>query len=85
MNDASRRAIRSFLQIGLVEGVLQLLEAFGVALTADQHAAIIVVATPVLVLAMNLLEDNVAAFPALLKAPASEGQNPVPTDAGTAD
>jgi hypothetical protein len=82
VNDATRRSLRTFLQVGVVEGVLQLLEAFGLALTADQHAAIIVVATPLLTLAMNLLEDNTN-MPAVLKAPASEGQNPAPQDAGT--
>lgn len=82
MNDATRRSIRSFLQIGVVEAFLQLLEAFGVPLTTNQHAAIIVFATPVLVLVMNLLEDNTA-MPAVLKNPPSGGQNPVPPDAGT--
>jgi hypothetical protein len=82
VNDATRRGIRTFLQIGIVEAVLQLLRAFGVDLTEEQHAAIIVFATPVLALIVNLLEDNTA-FPALLKAPASEGQNPTPADGGT--
>jgi hypothetical protein len=82
VNDATRRGIRTFLQIGIVEAVLQLLRAFGVDLTEEQHAAIIVFATPVLALIVNLLEDNTA-FPALLKAPASSGQNPAPDDAGT--
>ena len=31
--------------------------------------------------AQNALEDNVAAVPAILKAPASEGANPVPDNA----
>jgi hypothetical protein len=56
VNDASRRSVRTLLQIGVVEGVLQLLQCF--------------------------LEDHTN-MPALLKAPASEGQNPTPTDAGT--
>lgn len=83
MNDASRRGVRTLLQIGVVEGVLQLLTAFGVALTEDQHAAILVVATPILTAIQCWLEDNTA-FPAVLKAPASGGVNPVPDDAGTA-
>lgn len=78
MTDAQRRAIRSFLQIGFVQAVLVLYNAFAeVDLTADQVSAITLVATPLLVLGQNWLEDNTA-FPALGKAPASPGANPVP-------
>lgn len=83
MNDATRRGLRTLLQVGVVAGVLQLLKAFGVNLTQDQHAAIIVVATPLLTAAQNWLEDNTP-LPAVLKNPASGGQNPVPEDAGSA-
>lgn len=65
----------------MVEGVLQLLRAFGVDLTEEQHAAIVVVATPLLTALQNWLEDNTA-VPAILKAPASSGQNPAPDNAG---
>lgn len=81
MNDATRRAIRSFIQIGIVEGTLRLLEAFDVPLTGNQHQAIILFCTPFLALLQNLLEDKTS-FPALLKAPPSGGVNPVPDDAG---
>lgn len=81
MNDATRRGLRTLLQISTVEAVLQLLKAFGVDLTDDQHAAILVVATPLLTAAVNWLEDNTP-LPAVLKAPASSGQNPAPNDAG---
>ena len=82
MNDATRRGLRTLLQVGLVEAFLRLLEAFGVGITEDQHAAIIVFATPLLAFVINYLEDNTS-MPAVLKAPASEGANPVPPDAGT--
>jgi hypothetical protein len=82
VNDASRRSVRTLLQIGVVEGILQLLTAFGLQLTEEQHAAILVVATPLVTALQCYLEDTTK-LPALLKAPASEGQNPVPEDAGT--
>ena len=81
MNDASRRGVRTLLQVGVVEAVLQLLRAFGVDLNEEQHAAILVVATPLITALQCYLEDNTK-MPALLKAPASEGQNPTPEDAG---
>lgn len=78
MSDAQRRALRSFLQIGFVQAILVLYNAFAeVDLTAEQVSAITLVATPLLVLAQNMLEDGTS-FPALLKAPASVGTNPVP-------
>jgi hypothetical protein len=57
MNDAARRTLRTFLQVGFVTVVIQLLVAFGVKLTAEQQAAIIAVATPLVTLAQNLVED----------------------------
>ena len=77
MTDALRRAVRTFADIAFVEAVLQLALAFGADVSEDQHAAILVVAPFFLSFAKNWLEDNTA-FPALLKAPASEGENPVP-------
>lgn len=81
MNDPTRRSIRTFLQVGLVEAFLRLLEAFGVPISEAQHAALIVFLTPFVALGQNLLEDRTA-FPSLLKAPASSGQNPVPERTG---
>jgi hypothetical protein len=78
MNDPTRRAIRTLVQVGLVQGVLQLWNAFApTKLTVDQAAAITLVATPLVGFIQNMLEDS-AGMPALLKAPASSGQNPVP-------
>jgi len=77
-SDPVRRSLRSFLQVGVVQAAIQLYQAFAtVKLTTDQVVAITVFATPLLALAQNLLEDNTA-FPALLKAPASGGDNPAP-------
>lgn len=77
MNDPLRRSLRGFFQIGFVEAILQLVIAFGVDLTEAQHAAILVVAPFFVAFIQNYLEDN-SALPALLKAPASDGENPVP-------
>jgi hypothetical protein len=77
MNDATRRALRSLFQVGLVTAFVQLLIAFNVPVTAQQQAAIVAFATPLLVLVQNLLEDA-GSIPAYGKAPASPGANPVP-------
>jgi len=78
VNDAGRRATRTFVQVGLVLGVMQLYNAFAATdLSADQVAGIIAVATPLVGFIQNLLEDNTP-FPALLKGPASSGVNPIP-------
>jgi len=79
LNDPTRRAIRSFAQIGLVEAFLRLLEAFSVPITENQHIALIVFLTPFVVLTQNLLEDG-GQIPSLLKANASSGANPVTRD-----
>ncbi len=69
------------MQLGLVEVTLQLLEAFGVPVSGDQHAAILAFATVMLTFVMNALEDNTA-LPALLK-PSPPANNPVaPPDVG---
>lgn len=73
MPDWVRRALRTLLQITVVEAVIQLLLVFGVPITPAQHTAIIALATPFVTAAQNALEDHVQAFPAILKAPASDG------------
>ena len=61
-----------------MQGFIQLWQAFApVKLNVEQASAITVVATPIIGFLQNLLEDNTP-FPALLKSPASSGQNPVP-------
>lgn len=79
MNDPTRRSIRTFLQVGLVEAFLRLLEAFGVPISEAQHAALIVFLTPFIVLLQNLAEDQ-GTIPSLLKSRASSGVNPVTND-----
>lgn len=61
--------------------MLQLLIAFGVDLTEAQHAALLVVATPLFTALVCFVEDN-SGFPAVLKGPASSGQNPAPGPGG---
>jgi hypothetical protein len=82
VNDATRRAIRGLLQVATVEAFLRVLEAFGVPLSEDQHAALLVLASPLVAFAQNWLEDR-GAIPALIKSPASSGVHPLPDDAGT--
>ena len=77
MSDPLRRSLRGLAQISFVEAILQLVIAFGVDFTEAQHAAILVVAPFFVAFAQNWLEDNTS-FPALGKAPASEGENPIP-------
>lgn len=82
MNDATRRGLRTLLQVGLVQAAIQVYNAFAPArLTADQVSAITAIATPLLAFVQNFLEDSTP-LPALLKSPPSPGVNPVPEDAG---
>ena len=76
MSDAQRRALRSLFQVGVVQGLMLLYNAFAaVPLTANQTTAITVAITPLFVFAQNWLEDNTR-MAAVGKAPASPGQNP---------
>jgi hypothetical protein len=79
VNDAARRGLRTLLQVGLVQAVIQVLQVFGIThWSAEQIAAVTTLATPILAYVQNALEDSTPAMPALFKAPASSGQNPVP-------
>jgi hypothetical protein len=80
MGDPARRALRTFIDIAFVEAMIQFLIAFGLGLDESQHAAILVVAPFFVSFAKNWLEDNTQ-FPAVLKAPPSSGENPVPDPA----
>lgn len=83
MSDATRRALRSLLQIGTVNAVIALLAVFEVIhWTPVQVGAVNAVALPLVSFAQNWLEDK-GAIPALIKSPASSGAKPVPEDAGT--
>lgn len=77
-SDPLRRGLRGLLQIGTVQAAMGLYNAFAVTpLNATQMVAITMTATPLLIFGQNWLEDNTA-FPAIGKAPASGGQEPVP-------
>lgn len=74
--DKWHRGLRSLAQVALVQGFMQLYNAFSeVDLTADQIAAITLVATPLLAFVQNFLEDA-GTIPALGKTPPSTGANP---------
>ncbi|HEX6537490.1 MAG TPA: hypothetical protein VF041_23110 [Gemmatimonadaceae bacterium] len=75
--DWLRRAIRTLAQVAVVEAVIQVLLAFGVPITPVQHTAILGLATPVVSAIQNALEDK-GVVPALGKAPAPDGERPVP-------
>jgi hypothetical protein len=85
MSDALRRAVRSFVQsfvgVLIASGVLSAASENGVVdWSAAKKAAMSAVAAgfvAVLTYVQNALEDNTS-MPAVLKAPASEGENPVP-------
>jgi hypothetical protein len=85
MPDYLRRALRTFFQalLGslLTSGVLSAASTDGVVdWSAAQKAAVAALAAGIIAaftLAQNVLEDHTT-MPALLKAPASEGENPVP-------
>jgi hypothetical protein len=83
VSDAQRRALRTLIQVGFVQALMQLWNAFSPPLPADltpeQMIAITTIGTPLVAFAQNWLEDNTTA-PALLKAPASRGENPMPDD-----
>lgn len=84
MTDSQRRALRTLFQVGLVQALIQLWNAFSPQpMNVEQAGAITAVATPLVSFGQNWLEDNTNA-PAFLKAPASRGQNPVPDSVGSA-
>lgn len=84
MSDAIRRGLRTFLWgvVALAGGVPALAAAFDLsASTVAKVTAVFAVITAVVTAVINAAEDR-GAIPAILKAPASEGENPVPDDAG---
>lgn len=80
MSDSTRRGLRTALQL-LVSlltsgGIVGVLALAGVEVTTEAFAAISGVLLPFVTTLLNALEDN-NTIPALLKAPASNGANPV--------
>lgn len=83
-SDATRRGFRTFLDVAFVEALIQLAIAFGLTLDEAQHAAILVIA-PFFVSALKNAAEDRGTIPALLKAPASDGADPIPDDRGHTD
>lgn len=76
-SDPVRRGFRTFIDVAFVEACIQFAIAFGLALTEAQHAAILVIA-PFFVSALKNAAEDSGYLPALMKAPASDGENPIP-------
>lgn len=81
MSDATRRALRTLFQFVVAGGLTALINGAVDGLDPSWLALVQAVNQLIVTFAQNWLEDNTA-VPALLKAPASEGENPVPDDAG---
>jgi hypothetical protein len=89
MTDAKRRGLRTAMQLVVTLGgngaLFGLLAVLGADVTLEQYGAVTAVLLPVVTAALNGMEDS-GTIPALLKAPASPGVNPVPDgDAATAE
>lgn len=84
MTDALRRGVRSalWMTLAMAGAVPALAAAFDLpAARVAQITAIFAAITAVLTAIINAAEDR-GLVPALLKAPASSGENPVPDNAG---
>lgn len=77
MSDALRRALRTGFQFIVAGGLTAVINEFATDLTGQQQALVQGLNMLLVTFAQNWLEDNTS-VPALLKAPASEGENPVP-------
>jgi hypothetical protein len=83
MSDAIRRGLRSslWMLVAMTGAVPALAAAFDLPATrVAQVTAVFAAITAVVTAAINAAEDR-GVIPALLKAPASSGENPVPDDA----
>jgi hypothetical protein len=81
MNDAFRRVARTLIQLIAGGGLAWLTDQLAADLDSQYVPYLVGGYTLLVGLCQNLLEDNTA-FPAILKAPPSAGQNPVPNDGG---
>jgi hypothetical protein len=84
MSDALRRGLRSalWMTLAMAGAVPTLAAAFNLAASrVAQITAVFTAAAAVLTAVINSAEDH-GVIPALLKSPASSGENPVPDDAG---
>lgn len=85
MTDAIRRGVRTLMWavLAISASFAPVAAAFDLpATTVGKVMAVCGFTVAIFTAVINSLEDNVDWFPALLKKPASEGQNPVPDDAG---
>lgn len=85
MSDAIRRGLRTLLWVipAMAAGVPTLAAAFNLSATlVAKVTAIFGFILAVVTAAINGLEDR-GTIPALIKAPASGGADPIPEDAGT--
>lgn len=84
MTDSLRRALRSVLWL-LIAAIAAVPAAVGLLeLPAEKATGVVAVLTPFVAAVtkiINALEDS-GSIPALLKAPASDGVDPVPNEAG---
>lgn len=91
MKDSTRRAFRtgidlvlgvlaSLAVVGVVPGFSDFMSSHGWGSVLSTFGLVVLVLTSVLTKFKNYLEDNTN-FPAFLKAPASEGENPQPDPA----
>ena len=78
-SDALRRGVRAGIWFSVATFLIEGVELFNLYDFTEAQAQWLTVALGVLLtLAINFAEDNIRWFPALLKAPPSSGQNPVP-------
>jgi hypothetical protein len=83
MSDALRRGLRSFLWglLAMAGAVPALAAAFDLSASlVAQVTAVFAAAAAVVTAVINTAEDH-GVIPALLKSPASSGENPIPDDA----
>lgn len=77
MSDATRRFLRTVIQLIASGGLTAIVDAVVGGLSPAMIALVLAVWQAVVTYCHNWLEDNTR-FPAMLKAPASQGVNPVP-------
>lgn len=78
-SDAVRRGIRTLLQFIVAGGLTAIVNQLANGMSANTKVIVQGINMLLVTVAQNLLEDNTA-FPAILKAPPSSGQNPVPNE-----
>lgn len=76
MSDAVRRALRGFIQVGVVSAAIGLAAAFNwIQWSEEQTVAVIAVATPIVTFIQNFFEDKGVVLPLVpSKGPATEQQ-----------